>query len=253
MELIYQNAKEIKDIFKTLNVLNSEPILNFNYDGLTSQLMDPSHVAMIQLNLSKKCFDEYNIDEPLKTCLNLDNLVKKVFRNINNDDMLKLDIKDDKATFTLISDLNRSFKMSTLEFDGELPPAPKINYEVTVKIALKSLDRIIKDLKGLTEEINLTGEKDQIVFSAVLDGDKEKYSVTIDNRNINLLRYNNCYGNIQVAKYSLTYLSDIVKALKPLTDVIEISFSKDMPLQIKIYFDNYGDLTYWMAPRIHND
>jgi DNA polymerase III sliding clamp (beta) subunit (PCNA family) len=51
------------------------------------------------------------------------------------------------------------------------------------------------------------------------------------------------------ATYSLSYLSEIVKAASPTADTAKVEFSTDMPIRLSFGLTQ-GHLIYYLAPRI---
>ena len=49
---------------------------------------------------------------------------------------------------------------------------------------------------------------------------------------------------------SLSYLSDIVKAAAPTSDIATLEFSTDMPLRLDFEQHRDGKLVYYLAPRV---
>jgi proliferating cell nuclear antigen len=52
------------------------------------------------------------------------------------------------------------------------------------------------------------------------------------------------------ATFSLSYLSDIVKAAAATSEVATIEFSSDMPIRLDFQQPEEGKLTFYLAPRI---
>ena len=52
------------------------------------------------------------------------------------------------------------------------------------------------------------------------------------------------------ATFSLSYLSEIVKAASATSDVATLEFSSDMPIKLNFEQEKEGKLTYYLAPRI---
>jgi proliferating cell nuclear antigen len=55
------------------------------------------------------------------------------------------------------------------------------------------------------------------------------------------------------ATFSLSYLSEIIKAASATSDIATIEFSNDMPVYIDFQQIKDGKLTFFLAPRIETD
>ena len=52
------------------------------------------------------------------------------------------------------------------------------------------------------------------------------------------------------ATFSLSYLSEIVKAAVPTSEIVIIEFSTDMPIKLDFQQEKEGILKFYLAPRI---
>ncbi len=50
--------------------------------------------------------------------------------------------------------------------------------------------------------------------------------------------------------YSLSYLSEIVKAAAAMSEIVTVEFSTDMPIKLDFKQQREGKLTFYLAPRI---
>jgi proliferating cell nuclear antigen len=55
------------------------------------------------------------------------------------------------------------------------------------------------------------------------------------------------------ATYSLSYLSEIIKAAAATSDIATLEFSSDMPVKIDFQQAKEGKLTFFLAPRIETE
>ena len=52
------------------------------------------------------------------------------------------------------------------------------------------------------------------------------------------------------ATFSLSYLSEIVKAAVPTSEIVAMEFSTDMPIKLDFQQEKEGKLKFYLAPRI---
>jgi proliferating cell nuclear antigen len=55
------------------------------------------------------------------------------------------------------------------------------------------------------------------------------------------------------ATFSLSYLSEIIKAASATSDIATLEFSTDMPVRIDFQQIKEGKLTFFLAPRIETE
>jgi proliferating cell nuclear antigen len=55
------------------------------------------------------------------------------------------------------------------------------------------------------------------------------------------------------ATFSLSYLSEIIKAASATSDIATLEFSSDMPIRLDFQQAKEGRLTFYLAPRIETE
>jgi len=251
MKLVYEDAKYFRDILKALETCVHEATFQVTSEGLFFKGMDPSRVAMVELRLPKYVFYEFENVEEKRFTVSLEYLTKTILKNIYKDDRIRLELSqdNDKLLVVLESDMAREFSVNLLENPEpeDLPPNPNIAFTCMVKVTLEGLKKILEDT---TETIKLIADTESLTFTS--DSDLSKFSVR-------LTKGSDCLLSIETHEafvksiYSITYLKEFVKALKPLGAVAEICYAKDMPMSMKSDLKGEGSLTFWLAPRIEEE
>jgi len=252
MEIELSRSTYFRDILKAINSINDEITLNFNEDSLTVLSMDPSHVALIDLEIPKEAFEKWHVPEPTtRICLNIKEVLKTVFKKTYKDEMLLFEYdpnKDDStATFTLRSDVRRIKKVPVLEPLEEEIPQPRIFFKSRARLLSKTVKRkILDDLSTSSEHLRISISDDEILFS--VNSGEEKTPLERDNDNVLELKCD----EESSATYTMSYLMDIFKGFQDLTEVVSLHLSEDMPIKIEVELPQ-GRLDYYVAPCIGID
>lgn len=96
----------IKDIVNNVN-LEAGP------NGITMQAMDPTHVALVSMELKSEGFDNYRADKNFQLGIKLNNL-HKILKCAKNNDAITLSCKDDPSQLTLQFASDRKYSYSWL-------------------------------------------------------------------------------------------------------------------------------------------
>lgn len=261
MKLSLREASQIsrfRDVVALMKTINEEQTLNFTPEGITSKTMDPSHIAMLLLNLKAGNFEEYvPDDEELLITLNLTELSSRLATIDAKKESVTFEHDKERAKLNLhirdgTTSRKRRFGITILEpLDAEVPD-PKIQFKATGRVLFPDWERAVKDAELVSEHIqlaivpdenNLESKVPQIHFQASGDlGDSFLAAETLG-------------GNVEKdedvsSTFTLSYLSDMTKAIKPLADVVEISMSKDMPVKISLEGNTNLEATLFLAPCI---
>jgi proliferating cell nuclear antigen len=144
---------------------------------------------------------------------------------------------------------SRNFTMPTLEASEEEVPTPKISFNIKAKMTTQGLSQAIEDAQLVSDHVRLEAEADKLTLSAT--GDLMGATITLQKGSDALLDIE--AKEPSKATFSLSYLSEIIKAASATSDIATIEFSTDMPVRIDFQQVKEGKLTFFLAPRIETD
>lgn len=244
------DAKPLRDMTTAISILVDEATFKIDLDGLKLRAMDPSRVAMIDFEWPKTIFEEYVCQEPTKICINISELLKLLKRAGKDESVeLSLDDKTGKLQVKIMGKYSRNFTMPTLEASEEEVPTPKISFNIKAKMTTQGLSQAIEDAQLVSDHVRLEAEADKLTLSAT--GDLMGATITLQKGSDALLDIE--AKEPSKATFSLSYLSEIIKAASATSDIATIEFSTDMPVRIDFQQVKEGKLTFFLAPRIETD
>lgn len=247
---VNKNAKTFQETINTYAILTDEATLNITAEGISFRAMDPSRVAMVDGELSKEFFDGgYTCAELTKIAVNLSELLKLLKRAGKDESVeLTLDDKTGRLNIAITGKYTRNFNMPTLQPSEEEVPTPRISFNVKAKLTTSGLKQAIDDAALVSDHVKIEADKDGVKLLA--NGDLMNADITLEKGSDTLL-------DIEVkeqakAIYSLSYITEIIKAAASLSDIVTIEFSTDMPIKADFPPPTNipGKLTFYLAPRI---
>jgi len=230
-----------------ISILIDEATFNLTQEGLKLRAMDPSRVAMVDFEWPKTVFDEYTCTEPMKMCINISEMLKLLRRAGKDESVeLALDEKTGRLQVTIRGKYVRTFNMPTLEAMEEEVPTPKVSFNVSAKATTEGLREAIEDASLVSDHVRIEADNEKLVMNATGD---------LMGATIELKKGSDALLNLEAkepskATFSLSYLSEIVKAAVATSDVATIEFSTDMPIRLDFQQQKEGKLTFYLAPRI---
>lgn len=244
------DAKLLRDMATAISILVDEATFKIEPEGLKLRAMDPSRVAMIDFEWPKTIFEEYVAQEPTKMCINISELLK-LLRRVGKDESveLSLDEKTGRLQVKIAGKYARNFTMPTLEASEEEVPTPKIAFNVKAKTTTQGLSQAIEDAQLVSDHVRIEAEPEKLTLSA--SGDLMGATITLQKGSDTLLDLEAKENS--KATFSLSYLSEIIKAASATSDIATLEFSTDMPIRIDFQQMKEGKLTFFLAPRIETD
>ncbi len=249
-KLKVSDAKLLRDMANAISILVDEATFKIDPEGLKLRAMDPSRVAMIDFEWPKTIFQEYVCNEPTKVCLNISELLK-LLKRASKDESVELSIDDKTGRLLVVisGKYNRNFTMPTLEASEEEVPTPKISFNVKAKTTTQGLSQAIEDAQLVSDHVRIEAEPEKMILSA--SGDLMGATITLQKGSDALLDLE--VKENSKATFSLSYLSEIIKAASATSDIATLEFSSDMPIRIDFQQTKEGKLVFFLAPRIETE
>lgn len=233
----------MKTIVETLGVVVEEARLDFKENGLFVRVVDPSHVAMIKMEVDSAAFDTWEVDE---TNLGLEIRKLKDMLSLGATDMVDLTYNDDTGTATVnIGRIDRNIR--PLDNSTLNPPnVPDLELPCGVTISGAELAQALRAGRQVGELVTLS-----------LDDNKFSVNVKqIDEVHVEFTKEDlvalDC-GQAAKSQYSLSYLIPLSKVFQGIENV-NVRFGENFPLKLNFDFaDGAGTVEYFLAPRVEND
>lgn len=249
-KLKVSEAKLLKDMVNAISILVDEATFKIEPEGIKLRAMDPSRVAMIDFEWPKEIFEEYECATASKICINISELLKLLRRAGKTENVeLSLDEKTGQLQILVTGKYSRSFTMPTLEAIEEEVPTPKIDFNIKAKTSTQGLSQAIDDAQLVSDHVRIEADTDNLIFIA--SGDLMGAKITLQKGSETLLDLE--AKEPSKATFSLSYLSEIIKAASATSDIATLEFSTDMPIRIDFQQTNKGKLMFFLAPRIETD
>jgi len=248
-----QKVVKLSEVFVQVEKLIDVVSLILTSAGISLRAMDPSYVAMVELRLSEKSFQEYSYNgEPTKVRVNLKDFIK-ILKNFDKDTE-KVSLCIDEAGITIHSE-NTVMTYKPLSEDEEEELSTP-NLEATTKVILntKEIRDTINIMTKIGDYTEIEIKDSDIIFHT--SGDLGEYSHSLS-RTV----YTQARGNEKTI-FSIEYLNDIFPTgstksktgLMKIIDDCEMNFfGSCMPLEITFHLWSDSMLHYFLAPRVEEE
>lgn len=241
------DAKFLKDMLSAISILIDEATFDLTPEGIKLRAMDPSRVAMVDFEWPKTVFDEYKCSENMKLCVNVSEMLKLLRRTGKEESLeLSLDEKTGRLKIAIVGKYSRTFNMPTLEAVEEEVPTPKVTFNIKAKTTTDGLREAIEDASLVSDHVRIEADNEKMIMDAT--GDLMGATIEFKKGSDALLDVE--AKEPSKATFSLSYLSEIVKAAVATSDIATLEYSTDMPIKLDFKQPKEGKLTFYLAPRI---
>jgi len=235
----------LKGIIDVTSPLVNEVKFNVTPKGISLRAVDPAHVAMVDLEVESKAFEEFKADN---TELGIDvDKLSSIMRLSSSDDMVSLDY-DEESNRLIVKIGNLVRKMGLIDTAGMPDPKmPNISLPAKVVIKASELNQGVRASEAVSDHLALTVNKDN--FELFAEGDTDTVNLKLPkDLLLELSAASKCKS-----LFSIDYFSNMIKSVRG-EDPITILLGNDNPIRVEFNIaDNKGHVTYLLAPRIESE
>lgn len=218
----------------------NEGNVRFNNQGIFFKAMDPSQIVLVDYFMEKKQFDQFSV-EPSFVGIDLVEL-NKAMQRANSDDRLVMELSDNELTLQLDGELSRKFHLPLIDVNQDDVNAPNPHYDAFIQISGRVLKEALKDATLFGTSVVFKVKNNSFWIEARGNNGALK-TVARDPKSISVK------SNSEItAKYSLTFLQNIVKEADP-DKKISIELKSDAPAKIS-YPIGETTITFYLAHMI---
>jgi len=235
----------MKLIVETLGIVVEDARFDFEEDGLHVRVVDPSHVAMVKLDVDAAAFETWEIDEAK---LGLDIRKLKEWLDLGGaNDIIECSYGEETGVLTInIGKIDRNIR----PLDNSImnpPTVPDLDFPCKAVIGGAALTQALKAARLVGDLVNFSLSEES--FTIHVQGSADSVTRVFHKEELLSLE---CAEPAR-SQYSLTYLVPMTKIFGSLEEV-SLGFGDNFPLSMKFnLLDGAVEVQYFLAPRVEND
>ena len=242
------NTQLMREIVDLLMVLTSEAKMSWGEKGLTVNVVDGSHVALLSATISDACFETYEV-EPVEIGLELGKL-QELLTLAGPGDLVEIDYDDAVGAINVrVGEVHRILRgLDTGSMQD--PKLPILDFDCSAAIGAEKLSRALRAAKFVGELVDLSLDSKEMRVSVTVEAG-EGVNVSFESGELSeLVCPSPTHGS-----YSLQFLDPLTRKLASgLTQDIRVQFQDKYPLRLDWNSNDGGaSWTYFLAPRVTND
>ncbi|OYT60376.1 MAG: proliferating cell nuclear antigen (pcna) [Desulfurococcales archaeon ex4484_217_1] len=243
-KVLFSDARAWRYLMTAIGKIIEEGTLRFTSEGVTLRAMDPSHIIMVDLNMPKTIFEEYNVTKEEKVSINFNDFIK-ILRRATKNDKLGLELREEKIAVVFLGASERTFVLPTLSISEEKLPEPRIQFKASVRITSATFRDMLKDIEPVAETIKLVCDGEAL--KVIGKGSRGEAEIVLTEESGALIDLS--VEEKAEASYSIEYFKNIAPASQA-SDTVTIRFSTNMPCRLDFELAGEGRLTFYIAPRV---
>ena len=243
-----RSPDEWKVIVSAISTLVDEATFEATVEGISFRGMDPSHVALIDIQWPNSTFEKYECDDSVKFGVRVDEL-SKLIKRADKKDAIEVSMGEDSMLhIKMYNGYKREYKVRLIESAASSTPLPKLNLNSKVVLNAVAFDRVLSDVQVVSEYISIECEPKRVQFTG--KGDSGEAEIILESESTGLEELE--VKENSKATYSLDYLTKITKAASVAGGSISAEYSTKMPLRLEFRMVNVGRIHFYLAPIVQD-
>ena len=252
-----------KSISSAIMTIIDEALFDAGPQGITFRSMDPSHIALIDINWPSSAFEKYHCDSTIKFGVRIDEF-SKIIKRANTNDSIEIGVVSDNSSLNIKTTGGgylRDYKMRLIESTGNRSPLPQMIFDSKIVIGIATLDKILSDVGAISEKITIDSSgistnKKTVIFSGDSDRGEAKVTMDVDDDNnkskVELLEEITVKENSK-STYNIDFISKIIRAIgHQSSNLVTMEYSSNKPLRLEFLLSGVVKLQFYLAPRVQD-
>ncbi|MEA2055909.1 MAG: proliferating cell nuclear antigen (pcna) [Candidatus Thermoplasmatota archaeon] len=238
-------SEVLKGIIDVTSPLVNEVKFNISSKGISLRAVDPAHVAMVDMNIKDKAFEEYKADE-MELGIDMDKL-SSIMRLSTAGDIILLEYDEDTNRLTIkIGNLVR--RMGLIDTAGMPDPKmPDLNLPAKITLKASEISKGVRASESVSDHLAIIVNKDN--FELFAEGDTDTVNLKLPKELLTSLTVPSKCKSL----FSIDYFSNMIKPVGA-ADEITMMLGNDNPIKVEFDIANKkGHVTYLLAPRIESE
>lgn len=240
-------------LFQILKGCTSIVRVIFQEDKMYIQGMDKSHICLFEVNIQKKWFDEYILDESyvMSFDTNIFHLIISTKQESHNIIIHSTGSDSDNINIDLVSqehtkgEFDKHFKIPLADYEYDEMNIPVVDYDAEFSISSKKICEITSQMLSFGTDLNIKCSEERI--DLITDGIVGEMLVNIPIDDLN--EYSIVEDEVIDLKYNLNYIAKMCLTNKLSSEVV-FCISANYPMKINYDLGDDSSILFYIAPKI---
>lgn len=240
-------------LFQILKGCTSIVRVIFQEDKMYIQGMDKSHICLFEVNIQKKWFDEYILDESsvMSFDTNIFHLIISTKQESHNIIIHSTGSDSDNINIDLVSqehtkgEFDKHFKIPLADYEYDEMNIPVVDYDAEFSISSKKICEITSQMLSFGTDLNIKCSEERI--DLITDGIVGEMLVNIPIDDLN--EYSIVKDEVIDLKYNLNYIAKMCLTNKLSSEVV-FCISANYPMKINYDLGDDSSILFYIAPKI---
>lgn len=241
------------ELFKVIKGLNSFCKMYCKQDEMFIQIMDDSHISLLEIKIKKEWFTTYESEGEVISFNS--KILTTIMTFYTDDSIVSFESTDEYLyiSFQQKDKTEKSFQIILIDLESDLMESQKIEPSLEFSIGARKLDQYFNEMQIFGDTLEIVHINDTIYMRT--QGDEGKYVLKITDDLLDELIVEEELK--MVCKVPLKYTSLVTK-LYSVFKKISVNVSEDAPFTLKIFPNECEEkglleINFFIAPKVDDD
>jgi proliferating cell nuclear antigen len=239
----------LKDSIGTISKLIHEGLFEINSGSLYLRAADRATVAVVDFELKKAAFEEFECDEETQMGVNLEDFLE-ILNRAKGSDTVEMELSEDESRLriTIQNGSKREFEMPLLSIsESEVPDTQQLEFTSELELKSSVLKEGVSDAEIVSDSVVLKTDDTGLTMQA--EGDSSSVEIKTEKGSDDLVEIK--VDEETRSRYPIEYMSKMLKASK-ISDVASLKFGSDYPMKLKFEEPEKLKISFVLAPRVED-
>lgn len=249
---MFPKGKEPRYVFEALISMLPEASLAFTTDGITIKALDPSKVALLELNFAAGGLEEYSAEGEVKVGL-IFSAIKDAIKRVGAAEKLEIGVDEEKQRFVILvyprkgreSGIYRRFSFPIVQLAEEEVPEINVEYDAYFVMDSSAFDDVMAMAEEVSDAVAVQISPGSVAFKAMGEGGREALS-EFGQDSESLLELSS--PGVITAKYTAELIRNVSSRLKGVSRRVKVELGEGKPMRLSYEFSS-GSFSMILAPR----
>ena len=238
----FTNVSEWRSSLRAINKISTDTIFTFNKEGITFRGIDPTHVALLEVNFPKSSFIEFNSSQ-LIFGINVKDFLKSIM-GIKKNETVELIIKRKNILKIKINnELKNEINLTLIDESKANKPLPRIDTKSKIGLALDLLGDILVNIEKDSEQLMINSLENGIEFSG--EGDTK---INLEKGSIDLPLHD--IEEESISSYDIRFIAKIIKSIGNNCKTVNMEYGNQTPVKMLFEMPSMAKAEYYLAPKV---
>lgn len=241
------------ELFKVIKGLNNFCKIYCKKDEMFIQIMDDSHISLLDIKIKKEWFSTYESEDEVISFNS--KILTTIMGLYTTDSIVSFESSEEflYVTFKQKDKTEKSFQIILIDLDSDLMESQDIEPSLEFSIGTRKLDQYFNEMQSFGDTLEII-HMDETIYMRT-QGDEGKYMLKITDDLLDELIVEEDLR--MVCKVPLKYTSMVTK-LYSVFKKISVNVSEDAPFTLKIFPNEDEEsglleIKFFIAPKVDDD